>query len=209
MGFRGRVFVAGVSNSFYAGLFPANSRHFVHSSYSLHWLSQALKKGNVYISEASPPSAAQSYRQQFQKDFSSFLRFRFQEVVRGGCMVLIFFGRSSTPEGDEEFHFLWTVLSQAIRNLVSQGLVGEEELDSFDLPFYNPSAQEVEEEHLTRVGKNLGLIMRAVAEPLVKYYFGEELMELFFEEYAQLLQFEINEGKKIMIHFVLVLKNSK
>ncbi|XP_020524214.1 LOW QUALITY PROTEIN: probable caffeine synthase 3 [Amborella trichopoda] len=34
-------FVAGVPGSFYRRLFPANSLHFVHSSYSLQWLSKA------------------------------------------------------------------------------------------------------------------------------------------------------------------------
>ncbi|KAL4185727.1 hypothetical protein AMTRI_Chr10g232140 [Amborella trichopoda] len=239
-GVPGSCFVAGVPNTFYCRLFPANSLHLVHSSYSLHWRSQVpsglydengnpLNKGNIYISEASPPSVREAYLQQFQKDFSSFLRFRSQEVVRGGCMVLIFFGRSSTQQGDEEFHFLWTVLSQAIRNLVSKGLVEEEKLDSFDLPFYDPSAQEVEEEvkregsftiarfeqlpiapwGANKSGKDLALTMRAVVEPLVKYHFGEELMDMLFEEYAQLLQFEINGGKKKHVHFVLVLKNTK
>ncbi|ERN19252.1 hypothetical protein AMTR_s00061p00210370 [Amborella trichopoda] len=238
-GVPGSCFVAGVPISFYARIFPANSLHFVHSSYSFNWRSKVpsglydedgkpLNKGNIYITEASPPKVARSYLQQFQKDFSSFLRFRSQEVVRGGCMVLIFFGRSSTQEADEEFFFLWRVLSQALGNLVSKGLVEEEELDSFHFPFYNPSVQEVEEEvkregsftierfeqlpiapwGANKNGKDLALILRAVVEPLVKYHFGEDLMDMLFEEYAQLLQFEINEGRKKLIHFVLVL-NSK
>ncbi|KAL1128459.1 hypothetical protein V6Z11_A13G249500 [Gossypium hirsutum] len=33
-------FVAGVAGSFYQRLFPSKSSHFVHSSYSLHWLSK-------------------------------------------------------------------------------------------------------------------------------------------------------------------------
>ncbi|KAH9321053.1 hypothetical protein KI387_015692, partial [Taxus chinensis] len=33
-------FAAGVGGSFHKRLFPKNSLHFVHSSYSLHWLSQ-------------------------------------------------------------------------------------------------------------------------------------------------------------------------
>ncbi|KAL4199113.1 hypothetical protein AMTRI_Chr03g49600 [Amborella trichopoda] len=38
----GSCFVAGVPGSFYGRLFPSNSLHFVHSSYSLHWLSRGL-----------------------------------------------------------------------------------------------------------------------------------------------------------------------
>lgn len=37
-----RCFVSGVPGSFYGRLFPGKSLHFVHSSASLHWLSQVL-----------------------------------------------------------------------------------------------------------------------------------------------------------------------
>lgn len=37
---RGEFFVSGVPGSFYGRLFPSRSLHFVHSSSSLHWLSQ-------------------------------------------------------------------------------------------------------------------------------------------------------------------------
>ena len=36
----GECFIAGVPGSFYGRLFPCKSLHFVHSSSSLHWLSQ-------------------------------------------------------------------------------------------------------------------------------------------------------------------------
>lgn len=36
----GQCFIAGVPGSFYGRLFPSRSLHFVHSSSSLHWLSQ-------------------------------------------------------------------------------------------------------------------------------------------------------------------------
>ena len=39
-GSRARIFMAGVPGSFYERLFPCSSLHFVHSSYSVHWLSQ-------------------------------------------------------------------------------------------------------------------------------------------------------------------------
>lgn len=35
-----KVYLAVVAGSFYGRLFPSNSLHFVHSSFSLHWLSQ-------------------------------------------------------------------------------------------------------------------------------------------------------------------------
>jgi len=35
-------FVSGTSGSFYGRLFPAQFLHFVHASYSVHWLSQVI-----------------------------------------------------------------------------------------------------------------------------------------------------------------------
>lgn len=45
----GPCFIAGIPGSFYGRLFPNKSLHFVHSSYSLHWLSQ-VSKNNMNIS---------------------------------------------------------------------------------------------------------------------------------------------------------------
>lgn len=42
IGFGNRCFISGVPGSFYGRLFPKNSMHFIHSSSSLHWLSQVL-----------------------------------------------------------------------------------------------------------------------------------------------------------------------
>ncbi|XP_026451059.1 salicylate carboxymethyltransferase-like [Papaver somniferum] len=53
----GPCFAAGMPGTFYGRLFPSDTLHFVHSSYSLHWLSQAPKeikktnKGNFYITK--------------------------------------------------------------------------------------------------------------------------------------------------------------
>lgn len=38
----GPCFISGVPGSFYGRLFPKRSLHFVHSSSSLHWLSQVI-----------------------------------------------------------------------------------------------------------------------------------------------------------------------
>ena len=42
--FGNNCFFNGVSGSFYGRLFPNKSLHFVHSSYSVHWLSQVILK---------------------------------------------------------------------------------------------------------------------------------------------------------------------
>ncbi|XP_038993729.1 salicylate/benzoate carboxyl methyltransferase-like [Hibiscus syriacus] len=61
----GRCFIARVAGSFYGRLFPSKTIHFVHSSYSLHWLSKVpegveYNKGNIYIAKSSLPNVSKA-----------------------------------------------------------------------------------------------------------------------------------------------------
>ncbi|KAG6603957.1 Salicylate carboxymethyltransferase, partial [Cucurbita argyrosperma subsp. sororia] len=115
----GPCFFTGVPGSFYGRLFPRSSLHFVFSSYSIHWLSQVpegleCNKGNIFASHRSPNQALEAYQKQHQKDFSTFLKCRGEELVVGGRMVLI-----------------------------STGVIEEEKVNSFNLPVLTPSLSEV------------------------------------------------------------------
>ncbi|RZC94048.1 hypothetical protein C5167_016743 [Papaver somniferum] len=145
----GPCFVAGMPGTFYGRLFPSNTVHFVHSSYSLHWLSQAptgneSNKGNVYIAKSSPPSVVEAYCRQFKKDFISFLNCRSEELIKGGRMVLTFLCRkSSDPTSKEGICSLLGLLSMALKDMVLEGVVEEEKLDICNFPVYYPSLEEV------------------------------------------------------------------
>ncbi|KAL0438516.1 UNVERIFIED_CONTAM: Jasmonate O-methyltransferase [Sesamum latifolium] len=154
-------FISAVAGSFYGRLFPRRSLHLVYSSSSLHWLSSAdtmrkqvppdlctkagkhLNKGKIYISKTSPPSVVKAYLSQFQKDFFAFLRSRAAEMVAGGRMLLSFMGRSSPDAAAEVGTHQWELLSQALMSMASEGLIQEEKIDSFNAPYYAPSAEEV------------------------------------------------------------------
>ncbi|ERM94633.1 hypothetical protein AMTR_s00011p00191260 [Amborella trichopoda] len=235
----GSCFVAGVPGSFYGRLFPSNSLHLVHSSYALHWLSKVpsalyneegipFNKGNIYISESSPSCVPRAYYQQFQKDFSLYLKLRSQEVVTGGRMVLILFGRRTVDPYDKEGAFIWEALSRAVRDLILHGYIDEEKLHSFDPPYYTPCGGEVVQEvkregsftlerfeqvekspcGINGNGKDMALAMRAVMEPLIIHHFGEGIMDMLFEAYARHVAVEMAKGYK-KIHLVLVLKKIK
>ncbi|KAK6245452.1 hypothetical protein SCA6_008542 [Theobroma cacao] len=158
----GSCYISGVAGSFYGRLFPSKSLHFVHSSSSLHWLSQVppgleskalapLNKGKVYISKSSPQSVLNAYSLQFQNDFSMFIESRSQELVPGGRMVLSFMGRRSTDPTTEESCHHWELLAQAIMSLVREGLIEEAKVDSFNAPYYAPCAEEIKVE-IQKVG---------------------------------------------------------
>ncbi|XVE69372.1 hypothetical protein DITRI_Ditri09bG0147000 [Diplodiscus trichospermus] len=80
---------------------------------------------------------------QFQEDFHLFLKCRSVEMVPDGRMVLIIHGRESADLTSES-SYVWEILAEAISYLVSQGLIDEEKLDSFNVPYYIAS-KEVEE----------------------------------------------------------------
>ncbi|KAK4379559.1 hypothetical protein RND71_001421 [Anisodus tanguticus] len=118
-------FVSGVPGSFYERRFPSKSLHLVHSSYSLHWLSQAPEKtennNSIYITRTSPPQVFEAYTKQFEKDFSRFLQLRSEEIVSGGHMLLTVIGRSiPDPYGNHCAHL--DLLSESLIDLVHEGL---------------------------------------------------------------------------------------
>ncbi|KAF5752998.1 Salicylate O-methyltransferase [Tripterygium wilfordii] len=144
----GPCLVNGVPGSFYGRLFPKNIVHFVHSSSSIHWLSQVPyglenNKGNICVANSSPASVYKAYYHQFQKDFSSFLKCRSEELVARGRMALTFLGRTSEDPCKHESSCFFELLALALNQLVSEGLIEEEKVNSFNFPQYSPSPTEV------------------------------------------------------------------
>lgn len=143
-------FVSGTPGSFYGRVFPAQFLHFVHSSYSIHWLSQvpkgltsekgvALNKKNIFIAETSPPDVSKAHYSQFKKDFTLFLSSRAKELVTGGRMVLTFQGSVNSDDPESIFELLGSTL----HTMVQEGLVEEKKLESFNMPYYIPTVEEV------------------------------------------------------------------
>ncbi|CAA0839261.1 S-adenosyl-L-methionine-dependent methyltransferases superfamily protein [Striga hermonthica] len=144
----GHFFVSGVPGSFYGRLLPSKSVHFVHSSYSLMWLSKVpegveMNKPNIYVASNSPKNVINAYYDQFQRDFSTFLKCRSKEVVAGGKMVLTILGRKSDVPSSKDSGYIWELMAIALQEMVYEGLVEEEKLHSFHIPQYTPSAKEV------------------------------------------------------------------
>uniref|UniRef100_A0A1J3JWE4 Salicylate/benzoate carboxyl methyltransferase n=1 Tax=Noccaea caerulescens TaxID=107243 RepID=A0A1J3JWE4_NOCCA len=214
---KGSYFVSGVPGSFYSRLFPRNSLHFVHSSYGLHWLSkvpEGLEKNkmSVYITTSSPLSTYKAYLNQFRRDFTTFLKLRYEEMVPNGIMVLTFIGRKTigNPLHRDCCHF-WTLLSKSLRGLVVEGLVSASKVDSFYMPFYDPSEKEVkeivrkegsfeikdivtheydlghcnqDESKRSKSGENEANYIRAVSEPLLVAHFGDAIINILFNRFA-------------------------
>ncbi|KAJ1279418.1 hypothetical protein BS78_04G155100 [Paspalum vaginatum] len=146
-------YIAGLPGSFYRRLFPCQSVHLFNSSFSLMWLSKVPEdlsrgthpnEGNIYIGKATPPVVVKLFQEQFRKDFELFLMLRYTELVCGGRMLLTFIGRKSEDmlmHGDVAS--MWELLAEALQTMIQKGRVKQEELTSFNIPYYAPSLDEV------------------------------------------------------------------
>ncbi|KAF8405265.1 hypothetical protein HHK36_010166 [Tetracentron sinense] len=230
----GPCFIAGLPGSFYGRLFPRQSLHFVHSSYSLQWLSQVPRgiennKGNIYMAKTSPPSVLRAYFEQFQSDFSVFLGSRSEEIISGGRMVLTILGRKSDDPSSREGCYIWELLAMALNEMVSQGLIEEEKVDSFNIPQYTPSPMEVMYEikkegsfavdrlEISEVnwsggdstldnftsGYSVANCMRAVAESLLVSHFGKAIIDKLFQRYREIIADRMSKEKTEFINVVV------
>ncbi|CAH8314795.1 unnamed protein product [Eruca vesicaria subsp. sativa] len=235
------VFIAAYPGSFYGRLFPEKTIHFIYASFSLHWLSKvppslyddkgkSINKGCIGICSSSPEAVSKAYYSQFKEDFSMFLRFRSKEVVAGGRMVLIILGREGPDHVGRGNSFLWELLARSIADLVSQGDIEEEKLDSYEMHFYAPSAAEIEGEvnkegsfELEKLemmevdkewgnedgisyGKAVAKTIRAVQESMLAPHFGEEILDKLFDTYGRMVDEEVAKEDIKHITFVVVLR---
>ncbi|XP_028952639.2 loganic acid O-methyltransferase-like isoform X3 [Malus domestica] len=210
-----QYYAAGVPGSFYGRIFPNASIHFFHCSSSNHWLSRVPKeivnkespawnKGKIYYS-SSTTEVTRAYETQHALDMECFLNARAQEIVYGGLMVLII---SCRPNGTPHSHTLASViyetLGSCLVDMARKGLVNEEKIDSFNIPVYVMSPQELEvavertgyfsierKEILPNMFPNSNLSnallstshVRAVHEEHIKQHFGEEIIDEVFNLY--------------------------
>ncbi|XP_065867888.1 probable caffeine synthase MTL2 [Euphorbia lathyris] len=208
--------IGAMSGSFYGRLFPPNSLHFVHSSSSLHWRSQVPeglvsesgiplnKGGTFYVTESSPISVQKAYRDQFEKDFTKFLKSRSIEMVCGGQMVLTFIAKNNKNT--------LQLIQDSLKQMVHEGMIQESTLDNFNIPFYSPCIEEVrnviEMENSFKIkrieefeiswdaniedgnnellfdiserGKYVCNYMRAVTETMLTTHFGDAIIDNLF-----------------------------
>ena len=61
-----------------------------------------------------------AYYEQYQRDFSLFLKCRAEELVEGGRMVLTFLGRRSDDPSSKDGCYIWELLATALSDMVLQ-----------------------------------------------------------------------------------------
>ncbi|KAK9156514.1 hypothetical protein Scep_003088 [Stephania cephalantha] len=158
-----RYYAAGVPGSFYHRLFPKGKLHVAVSLSALHWLSQipesvldkrsrAWNEGRAWI-DGAKREVVEAYAKQSKDDLMAFIRCRREEIVKGGMLFMLMAGRpgSNRPEeqiGDPDSrakHPFTSSMDQAWEDLLNEGLIEKETRDTFNIPAYMRSTEEVEE----------------------------------------------------------------
>ncbi|XP_030444512.2 probable caffeine synthase 4 [Syzygium oleosum] len=235
--------IMGAPGSFHGRFFPRNCLHLAHASYSVHWLSQVpnltseegfpLNKGRIYISETSPRVVKDAYLAQFQADVSTFLKFRSEEMVDNGRLVLVLHGRKDKDFASLNSYIIWEKLGEAIADLVSEGFVEEEKLDTLNVPYYTASLEEIrgivnEEgsfqiEHMEIIeidvggtsldkdphskGRKLAKRARSFTGSIISHHLGEEIMDkLYGEKLPIFIGDDLAKGRKKGVSIIAVPK---
>ncbi|KAL6993540.1 gibberellin A4 carboxyl methyltransferase [Sarracenia purpurea var. burkii] len=190
---------------------------------------KSINKGKIYISESSPPQVSEAYFRQFQEDFSLFLRSRSKELINGGRMVFILMGRMGSSHAERNVSFWWELLSRSLSILVSQGKIEEEKLDSYNIHYYAPSQQELEDEigregffqverletfeiekvaleGITSYGSAVARTIRAVQESMLSHHFGEGILDDLFHHFGRLVDEEMEKEEMRTTSFVVALR---
>ncbi|XP_010031255.2 probable caffeine synthase 2 [Eucalyptus grandis] len=236
-------FIMGAPGTFHGRLFPRNCLHLVHSSYSVHWLSQVpnltskeglpLNKGRIYISETSPSVVKEAYLAQFRVDLSTFLKFRSEEMVNNGYLVLVLNGRKDKDFAGINSHYIMEKLGEAIANLVSEGFVEEGKLDTLNMPHYTASSEEVqgiideegsfEIEHMEIIevdvggttpdedphsrGRKMAKDARSFTGSIISHHLGKEIMDkLYYEKLPIIIGDDLAKERRMGISIIVVLK---
>jgi len=77
-------------------------------------------KRNIYLTSTSPTCVVKAYKDQFQEDTTLFLKSRSEELVKGGQMVLTYWGRATEDPTSTESTFVWDMFSSVFNQLISE-----------------------------------------------------------------------------------------
>ncbi|CAI9091906.1 OLC1v1027017C1 [Oldenlandia corymbosa var. corymbosa] len=148
---------AGVPGSFHGRLFPKSSIHLMTTNMSVHWLSKVpeaarepaggalFNKARITYARSSEP-ITQAFRDQFYSDMKTFLNARSQELAPGGLLAILVPGRPEGTSPSESIQIqLLECLGDALADMVKEGIISEDLIDSFNIPCFMPMASEMEE----------------------------------------------------------------
>ncbi|CAM6083289.1 unnamed protein product [Calypogeia fissa] len=222
-------FAAGAPGSYLERRFPQSSIHVFHSAVALHWMSkipdEILDKESPAYNNGQPwyqhsqSAVAKAYQEQTLLELTSFFQARAAELAPGGLMFLLFSGTETSypyeiDHGDLVYNFQRDMI-EILTDLIAEGLVSEEQLDTFNIPVYHRTREDltnaleacgstlkVEVMKLHKVdfseafagmdacsiSKKLKAMFKAAMSTLVEGHFGTSLADVIWQRYYKLIQ---------------------
>ncbi|KAF5445461.1 hypothetical protein F2P56_034508 [Juglans regia] len=162
-----------------------------------------------------------------------FLHARAQEVVCGGLIALIVRGRPNDAlHSQTHVNILYDLLGSCLMDMARKGIISEEKVDSFNVPTYSMSPQElvvavnrngefsVERiDMLARVTETSNLPksqilashFRAALDGLIKEHFGDVILDELFESFRKKLEqeFPLTKSGRSINFFALLKRKAK
>ncbi|XVF45321.1 hypothetical protein PTKIN_Ptkin02bG0196400 [Pterospermum kingtungense] len=209
----GQCFISGAAGSFYMGdFFPlALCTLFILLMPSCgsprHQRSWLRKQGTHLRLQNKPSCCVQSILRAIQKR----LGIVSNEIVPGGRMVLTTMG---SIKSDDPLS-IWEFVGLKLHEMVNDGLIEEQKLESFDLPYYTATTEEVKsvieaegsfnlqkleafnmdwDDYIKKANSNLDKTaraailakdIRAVGEPILASHFGDHIMDDLFRRFKE------------------------
>ncbi|CAM6116309.1 unnamed protein product [Calypogeia fissa] len=222
-------YAVGAPGSYLERLFPRSSIHVFHSAVALHWMSKipdevldkespAYNKGQVWH-QHSRAAVAKAYQREALLELKSLLQARAAELVPGGLMFLSFSSRQTSEPHETEHNFIYYFqedFNEILLDLVAEGLVTEQQLDTFNLPLYHRSREDIIEAlescgpmfkvemiKLQRadfseafsggmaamhISKKLSAMFKAILNPMVSGHFGINAADVIWQRYEKLVE---------------------
>ncbi|KAK4736335.1 hypothetical protein R3W88_000032 [Solanum pinnatisectum] len=204
-------FASAIPGSFYGRLFPSCSLHIapkelidMKNKRRIHYDGAFIEVWNAYVT-------------QFHKDMGVFLSARADEIVPGGLIVLILPAIPSEIPYSKIGYKMFTFLESSLIDMVNEGMLDESLVDSFNVPVYFPSIEDmtkvvekndffsIEKIELTYPksklvdeadAKTLIINLTAVLQQLFINHFGNKITEEIFTR-TILKSYEISAWMKI------------
>nr|WKU61913.1 corynanthe C17 O-methyltransferase [Mitragyna speciosa] len=235
-----RYYGVGVPGSFYGRLFPCDSIHIMHTSFSTPFLSQVPKevmdknsaawnKGRIHHNHAKA-DVLKAYEAQHAEDIDCFLTARAKELVHGGLLMDV---TSFRPDGVPHTHVLTNigmeVLGYCLMDLAKKGLIDEENVDSYNVPVYLQSPEELKQavqrnkyfsiekmesvpmmidSDVSAKAQQYSLGMRAVMGDVIREQFGAEIVDKLFDLFKKKLEEHPNFAKGVVLDMFVLLKRN-
>lgn len=183
----GNIFYSTIGRSFFNQIFPKESVHFAYSSFAMHYLSTKPHRDEGEYGWAFRNGKAQGY-----KDMKHLLNIRLEELVAGGYLVMVIFGRENENEDPSFSRFSF----HTIKELLDRGEILPEEFKYYvwhSYPYHISEIKEILQEFDSRLD-------------VVKCEYGKDLFP-YYSEYIETGDFEVYE-KKITDMMRIMMKNA-